>query len=309
MHSTPDRGPVQPGPATAEFPCLGLGVGLRTQHFHYLMHHNDPMVDWFEIISENFIDNHGYARHVLDRLRRQCPIVMHGVSMNIGSTDPLDFEYLGKLKALAEAIEPKWISDHLCWTGVAGLNSHDLLPMPLTEESLCHVARRVERVQDYLGRPLVLENPSTYLQYRHSTLNEWDYLAELVARTSCKLLLDVNNVYVTCFNHGEDPEHYIRQLPHDSIVQIHLAGPSDHGDILIDTHDGPVPTRVWELYRLAQRLTGGVSTLLEWDARIPPYPELVAEVRKARSVMAGTLPECEATAAGSHLPVSNPLVS
>ncbi|MEN3325992.1 MAG: uncharacterized protein V7638_799 [Acidobacteriota bacterium] len=273
-------------PSRRGLPNLGLGVGLRNQHFSYLMNH-DPEVDWFEIISENFIDNYGYARNVLKHLASIRPIVMHGVSLSIGSTDPLDLDYLKKLKALAEFIQPAWISDHLCWTGVQGVNTHDLLPLPLTDESLGHVIERVRQVQDFLERPLVLENPSSYMEFKESTFTEWDFLTELASETGCGLLLDVNNVYVSGYNHGFDAEHYIRSLPHHAVVQIHLAGPTACGRFLVDTHDQPVPARVWELYRLAQELTGGVSTLLEWDANIPDFPELVVELRKADAVLRG----------------------
>ncbi|MCF2860041.1 DUF692 domain-containing protein [Pseudoalteromonas sp. SMS1] len=273
---------------------LGFGVGLRSQHYPHLMNQVDHTaqrpVDWFEIISENYIDNFGYGRHVLETLKAHYPIIMHGVSMNIGSTDRLDYTYLKKLKALSDFVNPVWISDHLCWTGVAGVNSHDLLPMPLNEESLAHVIRRVNQVQDVLERPIVLENPSTYLEYCHSSLSEPDFFTELVSATGCNMLLDVNNVFVCAFNHGFDPHSYIKALPHHHIVQIHVAGPSDCGDCLIDTHDQPVPQRVWELYALAQQLTGGVSTLLEWDANIPPFEELVVELNKAKTVHNGELP-------------------
>jgi len=287
-------------------PNLGLGVGLRNQHFSYLMQ-NDPQVDWFEIISENFMDNFGYARHVLERMASIRPIVMHGVSMSIGGTDPLDWNYLNSLKSLADFVQPKWISDHLCWTGVAHVNSHDLLPMPLTEESLLHVIGRVRQVQDFLERPLVLENPSTYLEFKESIFPEWEFLSELAKETGCGLLLDVNNVYVSGFNHGFDPEHYIRNLPHSSIVQIHLAGPADCGQYLVDTHDQPVPTPVWHLYKLAQELTGGVSTLLEWDANIPDFPDLVAELNKAGPVLNGAVPETSIHKLRDADVVSNPV--
>jgi uncharacterized protein (UPF0276 family) len=276
-------------PPRRGLPNLGLGVGLRNQHFPYLMSH-DPPVDWFEIISENFIDNFGYARRVLERVAAARPVVMHGVSLSIGSTDPLDWDYLKSLKALAEFVRPRWVSDHLCWTGVAGVNTHDLLPMPLNEESLRHVSARVRLVQDFLERPLVLENPSTYLEFKTSTIAEWDFLSELARETGCGLLLDVNNVYVSAYNHGFDPEQYVRSLPAESVVQIHVAGPTDCGRYLVDTHDQPVPAPVWELYRLAQELTGGVSTLLEWDANIPDFPELVAELRKSESALRGENP-------------------
>ncbi len=266
-------------------PHLGFGLGLRSCHFHHLLRH-PARVDWFEIISENFMDDHGFARHVLGALARSHPIVMHGVSLSIGSSDPLDMDYLAGLRALAAWVEPAWISDHLCWTGVAGYNTHDLMPLPLTEEALDHVAERVLRVEDFLGRPLVLENPSTYVEYVASTIPEWEFLAALSERTGCGLLLDVNNVFVSSFNHGFDPERYIEGLPPDRIVQIHIAGPTSFDRYLVDTHDHPVPTQVFRLYRLAQERTGGVSTLLEWDAAIPAYPDLVAELDKARAVLA-----------------------
>lgn len=295
MHTQPRLG----------LPQLGLGVGLRGKHFTHLLQHGPSGADWFEIISENFMDDQGFARHVLLELRRQVPVVMHGVSLSVGSTDPLNYDYLRRLKALAEVVEPSWISDHLCWTGIAGINTHDLLPLPLTEESLDHVCGRVEQIQDYLQRPLVLENPSTYLAFQASTMPEWEFLARMARRTGCGLLLDVNNVYVSAHNLGFDAVHYIGQLPHEHIVQVHLAGPTDCGDLLIDTHDSPVPQAVWQLYRLAQQRTGGVSTLLEWDASIPDYPELVAELHKARAVLAGQLPDTRiATGTGK---VSNPV--
>ncbi|MET1256474.1 DUF692 domain-containing protein [Aliikangiella maris] len=270
---------------------LGFGVGLRTPHFPYLMSHDDLLVDWFEIISENFMSNYGYARHVLQRITKQYPVVMHGVSMNIGSHETLNWSYLEQLKALADFVKPEWISDHLCWTGVAGVNSHDLLPLPLTESVLEHVACRVNSVQDFLKRPLILENPSTYIEFQQSELTEWEFLSALVEKTQCGLLLDVNNVYVSAHNHGFCAVEYINNLPHRHIVQLHIAGPTDVGDCLVDTHDHPVPNEVWALYSLAQQLTGGVATLLEWDANIPDYVDLVTELNKAKAVLSGETPE------------------
>lgn len=262
-------------------PNLGLGVGLRPAHFPHLMDHGPAGVDWFEIISENFLDNHGYARHVLERVRADKPVVMHGVSLSIGSTEPLDRTYLRSLAELAERLEPAWISDHLCWTGLAGHNSHDLLPLPLTEACLQHVRERVCLVQDLLRRPLVLENPSTYFEYRCSALSEAEFFRELCTSTGCGMLLDVNNVHVSAHNHGFDAEEYLRGLPQRHIVQLHVAGPTEAGELLIDTHDRPVPERVWQLHALAQELTGGVPTLLEWDAALPSFPELVRELQRA----------------------------
>lgn len=287
-------------------PNLGLGVGLRNKHYAYLMQ-NDPVVDWFEIISENYMDNFGYSRHVLEHIAAIRPVVMHGVSLSVGSTDPLDLHYLKQLKELADFVKPVWISDHLCWTGVAHVNTHDLLPLPLTLESLQHVSERVNRIQDILQRPLILENPSTYMEFQNSTLHEWEFMTELVNKTGCGLLLDVNNVFVSGFNHGFDPEFYIRNIPHKAVVQIHIAGPTDCDSYLLDTHDQPVPTQVWQLYRLAQELTGGVSTLLEWDANIPDYHELVAEVQKARQVLAGHLPDVPVYRTPYVNVVSNPV--
>ena len=270
-------------------PNLGFGVGLRTQHLPDILS-GGPRVDWFEIISENFIDHSGYSSQVVERLAAQVPIVMHGVSLSIGSSSPLNRDYLDKLKSLAQRVRAVWVSDHLCWTGLGSHNSHDLLPLPLNEEALRHVTQRVRQVQDILERPLVIENPSSYIQYQSSSMPEWEFLSRLAQATECGLLLDVNNVYVSAHNHRFDAEHYIRALPHDRVVQIHLAGPTHCGEYLIDTHDAPVPARVWELYALAQQLTGGVSTLLEWDAQIPDYPGLLAELDKARRVMAGRMP-------------------
>ena len=275
-----------PALARLGLPNLGDGVGLRDPHFGHLMHTSPAEwgVDWFEIVSENFIGHRGYAAHVLERVAEHRPVVMHGVSLSIGSTEPLDTAYLDKLAVLAERIKPAWISDHLCWTGIAGLNTHDLLPMPLTEASLTHVIGRVREVQDRLGRPLILENPSSYLQFRGAQMSECEYLARLAEAADCGLLLDVNNVHVSAFNHGFDPVAYIEAIPAERIVQVHLAGPSDCGTHLMDTHDSPVLDAVWDLYALAMERTGGVSTLLEWDSDIPPFPDLVAELAKARRV-------------------------
>jgi len=278
---------------------LGLGVGLRTVHFDHILQHQPP-VDWFEFISENFMDSRGRPRHVLNQIAERYPVVMHGVSLSIGSTDPLNFEYLGRLKNLAQEIKPRWISDHVCWTGVAGRNTHDLLPMPLTEASLRHVVERIRILQDFLERPFVLENPSTYVGFTGSTLSEWEFLARMADEADCGLLLDVNNVYVSSVNHDFDPEEFVRSIPHERVVQFHLAGHTNLMTHLIDTHDGEVIDPVWKLYRLAHELTGGVSTLLEWDAKIPPFPVLHAEVLKARrhigqelddTVMAAPIPE------------------
>ena len=272
------------------FPHLGLGVGLRSVHFPHLLEHR-PAVDWLEVISENFMDSGGRPRHVLEQLAECYPIVMHGVSLSIGSTDPLNFEYLRKLKALAERVRARWVSDHVCWTGVAGLNAHDLLPIPFNEATLRHLVERIRIVQDLLERPLVLENPSSYVTFASSTMSESEFITRMAEEADCGLLLDVNNVYVSSVNHDFDPAEYIRSIPHERVVQFHLAGHTNCGTHLIDTHDNHVIDPVWALYRLAHQLTNGAATLLEWDANIPAFPVVHAEVLKSQQFMAAELPE------------------
>ena len=270
----------------ADLPRLGLGLGLRNVHFEEILS-GRPAVDWFEAISENFMDSGGRPRAVIRQVAELYPLVLHGVSLSIGSTDPLNLDYLGRLKQLAAEVRPAWISDHLCWTGVLGLNSHDLLPLPLTEESLAHVAARVRQAQDFLERPLILENPSSYVRFAHSTMEEPEFLRRLTDETGCGLLLDVNNVYVSCFNAGTDPVAYIETFPCDRVVQMHLAGHQHCGTHIIDTHDRPVRPEVWELYRLAWARTGGAATLLEWDGDIPAFADCHAELLKAKRYMSG----------------------
>lgn len=282
-----------------DFPNLGFGVGLRNVHFRYILD-QQPQVDWFEIISENFIDSGGRPRYVLDHIAERYPIALHGVSLSIGSTDPLDVSYLKKLKRLADGVQARWVSDHLCWTGVAGLNTHDLLPLPLNEASLAHIVGRIRAVQDVLERPLMIENPSTYLTFADSSLTEWVFLSQMATAADCGLLLDVNNVYVSSVNHDFDPVTYIEAVPHDRVVQFHLAGHTNCTTHLIDTHDAHVIAPVWELYRLAHQRTGGASTLLEWDAKIPAFPVLHAEVLKAREYI-------QSASAGGAVPETDPL--
>ncbi|HHL31365.1 MAG TPA: DUF692 domain-containing protein [Oceanospirillales bacterium] len=270
-------------PPKQVFKKLGLGVGLRHQHFNHILKHK-PQVDWFEIISENFMDDFGWAKHVLLQIANDYPIVMHGVSMSIGSTDAIDYDYLHKLSRLAKEVKAQWISDHLCWTGVNGINSHDLLPLPLSEESLKHVCEKVSIIQHELQQAIVLENPSTYLNFKDSTISEWQFLNELSATTGCRLLLDVNNVYVSSRNHGFDPYEYIDKINHQHIVQVHIAGHTDNGDHCIDTHDQAVCNEVWALYAHLKQKTQQFSTLLEWDAKIPSFPELLQELHKANNV-------------------------
>ena len=260
---------------------LGLGVGLRSAHFAYL-EQNEPDVDWFEVIPENFLGSRGRARHVLDRIAARYPVVLHGVSLSIGSTDPLDLDYLARLKELAAEVDAVWVSDHVCWTGVSGVNTHELVPLPFTEATLAHVVERIRTVQDVLERPLVLENPSTYVTFTDSALSEAEFLARMADEADCGLLLDVNNVYVSSVNHEFDPVEYLRSLPHDRVVQMHLAGHEHVGTHVVDTHDRPVADPVWDLYGIAVDLIGSVSTMIEWDDDLPPFPVVHAEVLKAR---------------------------
>ncbi len=261
-------------------PDLGLGLGLRTTHFSHILE-KWPAVDWFEIMSENFMDTEGRPLYILDQIAERYPIVMHGVSMSIGSTDPIDFEYLAKLKALAQRVNAVWMGDHVCWTGVAGRNGHDLYPIPYNENTLEFLVERIRIVQDFLERPLILENPSTYMTFANSTMPEEEFLNRMAIDADCGLLLDVNNVYVTCRNHDLDPYEYLAAMPYDRVVQIHIAGHTDKGTHCIDTHDGRVIDEVWALYAEVQRRAGSRATLLEWDANIPPFEEVHAEVLKA----------------------------
>jgi uncharacterized protein (UPF0276 family) len=266
----------------SRFPFLGYGVGLRPQHYTHVLHTN-PAVDWFEVISENFMVAGGRPRLVLERVREQYPVVLHGVSLSIGSTDPLNLNYVRELGELVRRIDPAWVSDHLCWTGIGGKNSHDLLPLPYTAEAVRHVAERIVRVQDMLGRQILIENVSSYLTYRHSTMPEWEFLTAVAVRADCGILLDINNIYVSAFNHGFDPMEYLAGIPAERVAQFHLAGFSDRGTFLHDTHDHPVAEPVWALYADAVRRFGWVSTLIEWDDDIPEFSRLQAEAARARA--------------------------
>lgn len=270
-------------------PYLGFGLGLRPTHYGDILD-GDPPIDWFEIISENYMVAGGRPLANLDRVRERFPIVMHGVSMSIASTAPLDMDYLSDLKKLAERIEPAWISDHLCWTGIHGVNLHDLLPVPYTEEALDHVVKRVKQVQDFLGRRLTLENASSYVSYKSSEMTEWEFITELAERADCWLLLDINNVYVSAFNHGFDPMDFINGVPTERVVQFHLAGHSHETTYIIDTHDHAVPDDVWDLYRKTLKRFGPVSAMIERDDDIPPLGEMLAELAIARRIAAETLP-------------------
>lgn len=264
----------------------GFGLGLRTEHYSAFESDRQPRVDWLEIISENYMVPGGAPLWHLDRIRRDFPMVMHGVSLNIGGNAPLDMPYLRDLKALAERVQPAWVSDHLCWTGVDGLNLHDLLPIPYTRQMLRHVADRVQRVQDFLQRRLVIENPSSYVAFAADEMREWEFIAELVRHADCELLLDVNNVYVSSVNHGFDAQDYIRAIAPERVRQIHLAGHEDQGGYLIDTHDHPVCDAVWALYDFTLSHCGDVPTMIERDDHIPPLPELLDELDIARQIHA-----------------------
>ncbi len=269
-------------------PYLGHGVGLRTKHFPRIWE-GTAQVDWFEAISENFMIRGGRPLAVLERARSLAPLVLHGVSLSLGSTDPLNEAYLCHLRVLVERFEPAWISDHLCWGSVGGHYAHDLLPLPYTEEALRHVVERIGQVQDWLGRQILVENVSSYLTFSHSTMPEWVFLAEIAEQADCGILLDVNNVYVSARNHGFAPETYLTALPLDRIGQIHLAGHSNKGTYLLDTHDGLVIEPVWELYCLAVRRFGQVSTLIEWDDQVPEFEVLCAEAERARAFASQSL--------------------
>ncbi len=252
------------------------------------------LFDWLEIISENYMAPGGKPLEHLDAIRRDYPMVMHGVSLSIGSTDPLNMNYLAELKTLIARVQPGWISDHICWTGVDHANLHDLLPMPCTEAALAHMVERVQRVQDFLGRRIALENASTYVAFTGDDMPEWEFVAELTRRADCWLLLDVNNVYVSAVNHGFDGRRYLDALPAERIRQIHLAGHEDHGDYLIDTHDHPICPGVYDLYRYAIERLGWIPTMIERDDNIPPLAELLAELEQVKAVAASALPVREA---------------
>ncbi len=273
-------------PTERLFPDLGFGLGLRREHYQHVVDQR-PAVGWFEVISENFMVPGGNPRRVLERVRRDYPVVLHGVSLSIGSTDPIDHAYLDGLDALARAVEPAWISDHLCWGTAHGFNAHDLLPLPYTAAALEHVVARVSAVQERLGRRILLENPSSYLAFRESDMSEAEFLAEVARRADCGILLDVNNVYVSAHNHGFEAGDYLAAMPADRIGQIHLAGHSVDGDLLIDTHDAAVRDEVWQLYADAVRRFGPRATMIEWDAHVPSFDRLAAELERARVVAGG----------------------
>ncbi len=262
---------------------FGFGLGLRTQHYNDFLAAPQP-VEWLEVISDNYMVDGGKPLAMLDQIRAKYPMVMHGVSMSIGAVNGLDKDYLRKLKMLEQRIEPLWVSDHLCWTGVHGRNMHDLLPLPYTLEALQVVKRNVEQAQEVLQRPLVLENVSSYVEFESSEMTEWEFLTEVCQATGCELLLDINNIFVSAFNHGFSPASFIGGVPIDSVKQFHLAGHQNNGDHLIDTHDHSVCNDVWDLYRQALMRFGYVPTMIERDDKIPPLVELLSELDIARAI-------------------------
>lgn len=266
---------------SASVPFLGYGLGLRSAYYQQILEQS-PAVDWFEVVSENFMVQGGKALYFLDAIAERYPVVMHGVSLSIGGPHALDPDYLKQLKQLADRVKPAWISDHLCWSRGNAHQLHDLLPLPYTEESLAYIAGRVVQVQDVLQRPLVLENVSSYVRAATDDFIEWEFLQALSHVSGCELLLDVNNVYVSSYNHGFDPKAYIDRIPRDRVVQMHLAGHTNKGTHIIDTHNDYVIDTVWKLYRYAHRRLGGVATLLEWDANIPDFEVVHGEALKAR---------------------------
>lgn len=267
------------------FDNLGFGLGLRTDHYQEILN-SKPAIDWFELLTENYMVPGGKPMHFLDRICAEYPVVMHGVSLSIGSASPIDKDYLRDLRQLADRVQPSWISDHLCWTGVHGQNMHDLLPLPYTEETARHVAERVGIVQDYLGRRILLENVSSYASYVDSSMSEWEFISLICEKADCLLLLDVNNIYVSSYNHQFDAKAFIDGVPANRVQQIHLAGHHNHGDYIIDTHDAPIIDPVWGLYDYALSRFGVVSTMIERDDHIPPLNELVQELQIARDIAA-----------------------
>ncbi|WP_045096768.1 MNIO family bufferin maturase [Legionella fallonii] len=270
-------------PQYKKMPFLGFGLGLRPDYYEEILTQK-PDLDWFEILTENYLVPGGKPLYYLEKIREHYPIVMHGVSLSIGSTDPLDINYLKQLKELASQVEPSWISDHLCWTGVQGLNMHDLLPIPYTQQAIQHIVARIQQIQDYLGRPILIENVSSYLTFKQSEMTEWEFVLEIIKQAGCYVLLDVNNIYVSSVNHQFNPMDYINAMPADRVAQIHLAGHSNYGDYIIDTHDAPVIQPVWDLYAATIKRLGNISTMVERDDNMPPLEELLGEVHRARQI-------------------------
>ena len=273
-------------------PFLGFGLGLRTDYYQQILDAK-PAVDWFEILSENYMVSGGKPLDFLDRIRADYPMAMHGVSLSIGSTDPLDLNYLSALKALVDRVEPVWVSDHLCWTGANAHNMHDLLPLPYTEEAIQHIVERISVVQEFLGRQILIENLSSYVTFKESQMSEWSFFSEIAERADCLMLLDINNIYVSACNHDFDPLDYVTGVPAERVWQHHLAGHTYDrtGKIIIDTHDQPVRNEVWDLYRAAVEHLGPVSTMIERDDNMPEFDQLLAELNMAREIAGSIMPD------------------
>jgi uncharacterized protein (UPF0276 family) len=265
-------------------PFLGFGLGLRTEHYQDILENKPKQIDWLEILSENYMVEGGKPLYYLDAIRQDYPMVMHGVSMSIGSTDPLNYDYLKQLKALVNRVEPMWISDHLCWTGVEQKNMHDLLPLPYTEAAVNHLADRISEVQDFLGMQILIENLSSYITYCDDAMSEWEFLSAIAQKADCNILLDVNNIYVSSFNHHFDPIDYLEGIPKQRVWQHHIAGHSNNGNLIIDTHDQDIIDPVWKLYQEAAKRFGAVSTMIERDGNIPPLQQVIEELEHARSI-------------------------
>jgi len=270
--------------SNSDKPFLGFGLGLRTEHYEDILEQKPKEIDWLEIISENYMVDGGKPLYFLDAIREHYPMVMHGVSMSLGTTDPIDYDYLKKLKQLMQRIEPMWFSDHLCWTGVDHKNMHDLLPLPYTEEAVNHLADRISRVQDFVGRQMLIENLSSYVTYSDDVMTEWEFLSAISEKADCYLLLDVNNIYVSSFNHKFDPIEYLEGIPAERVWQHHLAGHTNEGNLIIDTHDQDIIDPVWALYEETAKRLGPVSTMIERDGNIPPLADVLVELERARSI-------------------------
>ncbi len=271
-------------------PILGFGLGLRTEHYETILNET-PKVDWFEILTENYLVPGGKPLYYLEKISERYPVVMHGVSMSIGSSDPLDWDYLKQVKNLAEKTQARWISDHLCWTGVEGKNLHDLMPLPYTEEAVKHVVKRIQEVQDFLERRILIENVSSYVNYQQSTLQEWEFVSAIAENSDSLILLDINNIYVSSVNHEFNPLDYIENVPFERVYQFHLAGHSDMGDYIIDTHDHDIVKPVWKLYEETLKRVGFVSTMIERDDHIPPLADVLLELDQAKKIAKKTCPE------------------
>ena len=264
-------------------PSLGFGLGLRKEHYNAILD-TKPAVDWFEILTENYLVPGGRPLYFLDQICEQYPVVMHGVSMSLGSHDPLDMDYLKQVKALAKRTDAKWVSDHMCFTGVDGINVHDLLPLPYTDEAIKHVSQKIAQAQDYLGMQILVENASTYITYKQSDMTEWDFTKSVAEESNSLILLDINNIFVSAYNHGFDPLEYLDGIPKERVQQHHLAGHSQYDGYIIDTHDHDIVKGVWDLYAEAIQRYGEVSVMIERDDNIPELPELMAELQMARDV-------------------------